>query len=187
MKEKNKKNEENKKDNKVLKFIKEIYPYIVIILVVLFVKSYIVAPIQVNGDSMKSTLHGGDIMILNKLQYKRNGVDRFDIVVIKSHNTHIIKRIIGLPGESIKVVDNVLYINNKKYDEPYLDKGTITEDFSLEELFDVEKVPKGSYFVLGDNREDSLDSRIIGFIDEKDIEGIAKLTLFPFDRLGSKE
>lgn len=186
-KEKNKKSEETKKNNKLLKFIKEIYPYIVIIIVVLFVKRYIVAPIQVNGVSMMGTLHDGDIMILNKLQYKRNGVDRFDIVVIKSHGTHIIKRIIGLPGDKVEVIDNVLYINDKKYNESYLDKKTITEDFSLEELLDKEKVPKGYYFVLGDNRGDSLDSRMLGFIAEDDIEGIATFTIFPFNRLGNKE
>lgn len=185
--EKNKEIEKNTNENKALKFIKELVPYILIIVIVLFVKSYIIAPIQVNGVSMTSTLHDGDIMILNKLQYKRNGLERFDIVVIKSHGTHIIKRVIGLPGDTVEVIDNVLYINGKKYNESYLDKDTVTEDFSLKELFDAEKVPKGYYFVMGDNRKDSLDSRIIGFINEDDIEGIASLTIFPFNRLGHKE
>lgn len=176
----------SKKGNPFLRFVKELYPYIIIIIVVLFVKTYIIAPIQVNGVSMDSTLKDGDIMLLNKLQYKRHGVERGDIVVIKSRGTHIIKRIIGLPGDSIKVEDNVLYINGKEYKEEYLDKGTVTNNFSLEELFDTDQVPKGTYFVMGDNREDSLDSRILGFIDEDDIEGIASITIFPFDRLGSK-
>lgn len=180
------KDKEIKKENKVLKVIREIVPYIAIIIIVLFVKSYIIAPIQVNGKSMNSTLKDGDIMLLNKLQYKRNGVERFDIVVIKSHNTHIIKRIIGLPGDTIEVVDNVLYINGKKYKEDYLDNGTVTDDFTLKELLGEEKVPENCYFVLGDNREDSLDSRMIGFISEDDIEGLANLTIFPFDRIGSK-
>ena len=176
----------SKKGNPFLRFVKELYPYIIIIIVVLFVKTYIIAPIQVNGVSMDSTLKDGDIMLLNKLQYKRHGVERGDIVVIKSRGTHIIKRIIGLPGDSIKVEDNVLYINGKEYKEEYLDKGTVTNNFSLEELFDTDQVPKGTYFVMGDNREDSLGSRILGFIDEDDIEGIASITIFPFDRLGSK-
>lgn len=179
--------EKEKKENKVLKFFKELIPYVIIIVIVLFVKTYIISPIQVNGVSMNSTLHNGDIMLLNKLQYKRNGVDRFDIVVIKSHGTHIIKRIIGLPGDTIEVADNTLYINNKKYKETYLDKKTVTEDFTLEELLEEEKVPKGKYFVMGDNREESLDSRMIGFIEEKDIEGIASFTLFPFNRIGNKK
>lgn len=176
-----------KKGNPILRFLKEIYPYVIIVVVVLFVKTYIIAPIQVNGISMDSTLKDGDIMLLNKLQYKRYGVKRGDIVVIKNRDSHIIKRIIGLPGDNIKVEDNILYINGKEYKEDYLDKGTITNDFSLEELFDTDKVPEGTYFVMGDNRDDSLDSRILGFIDEDDIEGIASITIFPFDRLGSKE
>lgn len=179
--------EKEKKENKVLKFFKELIPYVIIIVVVLFVKTYIISPIQVNGVSMTSTLHNGDIMLLNKLQYKRNGVDRFDIVVIKSHGTHIIKRVIGLPGDTIEVADNTLYINNKKYKETYLDKKTVTEDFTLEELLGEKKVPNGKYFVMGDNRKDSLDSRMIGFIEEKDIEGIASFTIFPFNRIGNKK
>lgn len=177
----------SKKGNPFLRFIKEIYPYVIIVVVVLFVKTYIIAPIQVNGISMDSTLKDGDIMLLNKLQYKRYGVKRGDIVVIKNRGSHIIKRIIGLPGDNIKVEDNILYINGKEYKEDYLDKGTVTNNFSLEELFDTDKVPEGTYFVMGDNRDDSLDSRILGFIDEDDIEGIASITIFPFDRLGSKE
>ena len=184
--EKNQELENKKNENKILNGIKEVVPYIVIIVIVLFVKNYIIAPIQVNGVSMEGTLHDGDIMILNKLQYKRNGVERFDIVVVTNHNTHIIKRVIGLPGDTIEVSDNTLYINGKKYKESYLDKDTVTEDFTLEELLGENKVPKGHYFVLGDNREDSLDSRLIGFISEDDIEGIASLTIFPFDRIGNK-
>lgn len=176
-----------KKGNPILRCLKEIYPYVIIIVVVLFVKTYIIAPIQVNGVSMDSTLHDGDIMLLNKLQYKRYGLKRFDIVVIKSRDTRIIKRIIGLPGDSVKVVDNTLYINDEKYEEEYLDEGTITNDFTLEELFDTDKVPEGKYFVMGDNRDDSLDSRILGFIDEEDVEGIASITIFPFNRIGSKK
>ena len=176
-----------KKGNPILRCLKEIYPYVIIIVVVLFVKTYIIAPIQVNGVSMDSTLHDGEIMLLNKLQYKRYGLKRFDIVVIKSRDTRIIKRIIGLPGDSVKVVDNTLYINDEKYEEEYLDEGTITNDFTLEELFDTDKVPEGKYFVMGDNRDDSLDSRILGFIDEEDVEGIASITIFPFNRIGSKK
>ncbi|MBQ7136881.1 MAG: signal peptidase I [Bacilli bacterium] len=184
------KDKEIKKEesSKIVKFFKELVPYVAIIVVVLFIKSYIICPVQVNGSSMDSTLKSGDIMILNKLQYKRHGVERFDIVVIKSHGTKIIKRIIGLPGDSIEFIDNKLYINGKNYKEPYLDKGTATYDFNLDELLERNTVPENSYFVLGDNREESLDSRSIevGFVHEDDIEGIAKLTIFPFNRIGNK-
>ena len=176
------------KESKLYKIFKEIIPYIVIVIIVLFVKSYIISPIQVNGESMDSTLKHGDIMILNKLKYKRYGVERFDIVVINTHNTHIIKRIIGLPGDHIEVIDNKLYINGKLYKEKYLDKGTITDDFTLEEVLGNSKVPKNHYFVLGDNREVSKDSRVydVGFVHEDNIEGIAEITIFPLNRIGSK-
>lgn len=167
-------------ESKFKKFIKELVPYVLIIIIVLFVKTYIISPIQVNGASMDSTLKNGDIMILNKLQYKRNGVKRFDIIVLKHRGTHIIKRVIGLPGDTVQMKKNVLYINGEKVNEPYLDKGTVTEDFK-------EEIPANCYYVLGDNREESLDSTELGCFDEKDIEGIAKLTIFPLNRIGNKK
>lgn len=179
-KEINEKRELTEEDKKVKKIIREIIPYIVIIFVVLFIKAYIVAPIQVNGDSMYSTLKDGDIMILNKIKYLTKGVERFDIVVVDDDETPIIKRVIGLPGEVIEVVDNKLYIDGKHYKEPYLDEDVETYDFS-------EKVSDDCYFVMGDNREKSKDSRIIGCVSKDKIEGIAKLTIFPFNRLGNKE
>ena len=172
--------EEKEKTQEMPKFIKEIIPYIIIIFVVLFVKGYIISPIQVNGESMDHTLKHGDIMILNKLQYKRNGVERFDIVVVDDEGTSIIKRVIGLPGEVIEVIDNKLYIDGKLYEEEYLDDDTVTYDFTT-------KVDEDCYFVMGDNREKSKDSRLIGCIKEENIEGIAKLTIFPFNRIGNKK
>jgi signal peptidase I len=172
--------EEKEKEQKTPKVIKEIIPYVIIIFVVLFIKAYIVSPIQVNGESMDHTLKHGDIMILNKIQYKRNGVERFDIVVVDDEGTSIIKRVIGLPGEVIEVIDNKLYIDGKLYKEEYLDDDTITYDFTT-------KVDKNCYFVMGDNREKSKDSRLIGCIKEENIEGIAKLTIFPFNRIGNKK
>lgn len=163
------------------RIIKEYGIYVIIIVIILLIKTYIVAPIIVNGDSMYSTLNDGDIMILNKLEYQTSNIKRFDIVVIKYDGRHIIKRIIGLPGETVEVKDNTLYINGKAYVEQYLDSDTITEDFSIA------TIPEGYYFVLGDNREVSLDSRRIGLIKEADIEGKAKYTLFPFNRFGEKK
>ncbi len=178
-----------------MKYIKEYGPYILIIVVVLLLKTYVITPIIVSGDSMYSTLHDGDIMILNKL-YDEKDIKRYDIVVVKykevnssgkTSNKDIIKRIIGMPGDKVECIDNVLYINGEKVEEDYLDKDTITENFSLNDLYDTDTVPEGMYFVLGDNREVSLDSRRIGFIDIDDIEGKASFTLFPFNRFGKKE
>lgn len=178
--EKNKKNIEEKEESKLKKFFRELVPYVIIIIVVLFVKNYIIAPVQVRGDSMDSTLQSGDVMLLNRLQFKRYGVKRFDIVVVDDHDTYIIKRIIGLPGDIVEIKDERLIINGEEFDEYYLDEGTHTDDFIVE-------VPHGYYYILGDNREESLDSRILGPIKEKQIRGIAKITIFPFNRIGIKK
>lgn len=163
------------------KFVKEIYPYIIIVIVVLLIKKFVIAPIRVIGPSMKDTLLDGDIMLLDKVTYRFSDIKRFDIVVIKYDNDLIIKRVIGLPGDEIEYEDNKLYINGKYYSEDYLSTGTTTPAFKTSSV-----VPKGSYFVLGDNRKVSKDSREIGFVSKKNIEGKATFTFFPFSRFGSK-
>ena len=167
--------------DKLKKIIKEYGPYLLIIVIVLLLKTYIISPILVSGDSMDSTLKDGDMMLLNKLAYKTNDIERFDIVVVEHNNSYIIKRIIGLPGDTVKCIDNKLYINDKVYTEEYLDKDTKTSDF------EIETIKEGYYFVLGDNREVSLDSRRIGLIEEKEIQGKATFTIFPFNRWGTKK
>lgn len=169
---------------KVIDFIKEISVYVIIILIIILLKMYVISPIRVNGTSMDPTLENGDIMILNKIGYRITKIKRFDIVVIKYKDELLIKRVIGLPGEKIKYVNNTLYVNGKKLDEEF-DK-TYTYNFSLKEIGST-TVPDDSYFVLGDNREVSKDSRSIGFIDREDIVGKSSLTLFPFNRFGTKK
>lgn len=166
---------------KFKKIVKEYISYVLIIILVLLIKTYITSPILVSGDSMDSTLLDGDMMLLNKLAYRTSDIERFDIVVVKYNDSYIIKRVIGLPGDKVKCIDNTLYINDKVYVEKYLDQGTKTSDF------EIEKIDDGYYFVLGDNREVSLDSRKIGLIKEENIEGKATITIFPFNRWGTKE
>ncbi len=170
-----------------MKYVKEIIPYIVIIIVVLLIKKFVIAPIKVIGPSMKDTLLDGDIMLLDKISYRFSDIERYDIVVIKHEDELIIKRVIGLPGDTIEYKDNKLYINGIHYEEPFLATGTNTESFNLESVASETVVPDNSYFVLGDNREESKDSRVIGFISKNKIEGKAKYTLFPFSRFGSKK
>ena len=172
------------KKEKIINVVKEIIPYIIIIIVILIVKKYLFTTVLVNGDSMNNTLYENDVMILDKISYKTKDVERFDIIVANVSKTKLIKRVIGLPGEHIKYEDNQLYINNKKINDKY-GKGT-TYDFDLNYLgFD--KIPDGYYLVLGDNREDSLDSRTIGLISKKDIVGHATFIIFPFNRFGNVE
>ena len=165
--------EENKKNS----FIKEWLPYILIIIVVILIKQFIVTPIRVNGDSMNPTLYDGDIMILNRIGYKLNGLKRFDIVVVKKEEEYLIKRVVGFPGEEIEYKNNKLYINGKYVKENY--KRKKTADIN-------EVIPKGKYFILGDNRVNSLDSEEFGPINAKEILGKTKLVLLPFSHFGDK-
>ena len=164
--------------SKMKKFVKEYLPYIIVIILVLLIKFFVVSPIRVNGSSMYSTLHDGDIMILNIIDYKFNDIERFDIVVVKEKNELIIKRVIALPGEKVTYKDNKLYINDKLVKDKY--GNGFTNNFNY-------KIPKGTYFVLGDNRENSMDSRVFGPFKRKDIIGKTNLIIFPFNRYGKKE
>ena len=158
------------------KFIKELIPYIVIIIVVVLVRTYIITPVIVVGDSMVPTLKENQILLLNKADYKFNEIERYDIVVIKVENSEIIKRVIGLPGENIEYRDNILYIDGNKVETKY---NFETDDFTLHSICNCDKIPQDKYLVLGDNRTVSADSRIIGLIDKKDIEGSAHISIWP--------
>lgn len=163
------------------KIIKELYPYFIIIIVVVLFRTFIATPVRVDGSSMVDTLHNNEILILNKLN---KSYDRFDIVVIKYGKSKLVKRIIGLPGESIRYENNVLYINNKEIDDVAIAR---TNDFELKELYNIDTIPKDYYFVMGDNRGNSLDSRDyrVGLIKKSDIIGTTSFRVFPFTKIGS--
>ena len=168
-------------NEKFKKILKEIYPYIIIIVCVVLFRTFIATPVRVDGSSMDHTLHNNDILILNKLD---KSFDRFDVVVINVNGSKLVKRIIGLPGENIEYKNNTLYINGKKIKDASKRR---TLDFSLEELYDIKKIPSNYYFVMGDNRGNSLDSRDyrVGLINKKDIIGTTKFRLFPFNKIGT--
>lgn len=159
--------------------IMEYGPYIIIILFIILIRTFIATPVRVNGSSMFPTLHDKDTMILYKLTKKFKGINRFDIVVVESNGKYIIKRVIGLPGESVMYSDNKLYINGKVIEDNY--SKSETENFENVILKDDE------YFVMGDNREVSKDSRVIGPINVKNIKGKTNLVIFPFNKLGIVE
>ena len=161
---------------------KEIIEYIVLIVVILLIRTYLFVPIMVSGNSMVPTLNNGDVMILNKFSYLVNDIKRFDIVVVDYENEYIIKRVIGLPGDYVEYKNDILYVNGKKIKEVY--DREYTEDFNLNDL-NIEKIPNNYYLVLGDNRPISKDSRKIGLIDKKNIKGSTNFILFPFSRFGN--
>lgn len=153
------------------KILKELVPYIVILVVVVLIRIFIVTPIIVDGDSMSPTLTDGEMMLLNKL----GSIERNDIVVINNEEGYIIKRVIALPGESIECRDGVIYINDKKYDDNFASK---TDDFVKQFLNDDE------YFVMGDNRLVSMDSRVFGAVTKEEILGTTNFVIYPFNKFG---
>ncbi len=155
-----------------MKFLKEAIPYIIILVAVLVVRAFIFTPVMVSGTSMADTLKDGEILILKKYD---KSYERFDIVVFDYNNSKLVKRIIGLPGETVEYKDGVLYINGVKTDDPFASK---TNNFKLSNL-KIDVIPDNHYFVMGDNRNNSSDSRIIGPISKDSIEGTTTFSLWP--------
>lgn len=154
--------------------------------------AYVMEPFVVDGRSMEQTLHNGERMFMMKL----NEVDRFDIVVFPAPGGPIpdneppklyIKRVIGMPGDSISYQDDKLILNGQVMDEPYLEglreeyDGNFTGDFSLADFNKEGIVPEGKLFVMGDNRRNSLDGRAFGFIDIEDVIGEANYIYWPLE------
>lgn len=160
------------------KIIKESIPYIILLAIIILIRVFVVTLVRVDGSSMSSTLQDRDILILNKLNHD---FKRFDIVVIEYNHERLVKRIIGLPGEQVRYRNNNLYINQKKVKENFFHEKT--ENFNIIEL-GYHQIPKGYYFVVGDNRDNSLDSRYIGLIKEEQIKGVTTTRIFPFNKIG---
>ena len=150
------------------------------LIVALVVKTFLIQAFFIPSLSMYPTLDKGDRVLVNKLSYKLHDVHRGDLVVFErppgqpaSTIKDLIKRVVGLPGESIEARSGVVYIDGKRISEPYLVDGVTTENLPRQ------KVPQGEVFVMGDNRGDSADSRVFGPIDEDSIVGRAFIRVWP--------
>ena len=154
------------------KFIKEYLPYVVILVVIVLLRIYVVTPVTVDGDSMNDTLYTNDLMLL----FKIGDIERYDIVVANHDNKKLIKRVIGMPNDKIKCVSGILYINNEEDTSGY----GYGENVDFPEYI----LKEDEYFLIGDNRSDSLDSRYFGPVKKEDIEGKANFIIFPFNRFG---
>lgn len=170
------------------KFVKEWLPYVAIIVIVMLIRTYIVTPVIVRGDSMYSTLKDGEVLFLSKITYRVSDIERFDIVVIKDlDNDLIIKRVIGLPGDKVEYKDGILYINEEIMEEEYTDYQM--EDFDVDTICGITDlecngvIPDDMYLVLGDNRKVSADSRVKGLISEEQILGKSVFRIWPLNKI----
>ena len=160
---------------KFWKIIRDLIPYAIIVFLVIIIRTYIATPVRVDGNSMRKTLEDGDILLL----YKMAKFERNDIIVLdeKEDNEIIIKRIIALPGETIKIQNGKIYINDKEYND----------EFAYGDTSDYEQVTldEDEYFILGDNRLISKDSRYFGTITEDEIIGKVVFRFWPFSKIGT--
>lgn len=174
--------------NTRLKWIKELLIYVVIIVfcATLFPK-YVIRRTQVDGNSMETTLQDKDDLIVEKVTYHFKDPDRFDIITVypKGRNAkeYYIKRVIGLPGETIQIIGDTIYINGNVLKEYYGLEPMLSGGIAKEPI----KLGKDEFFVLGDNRNESRDSRdgeSVGVVKKKNIDGHAILRIYPFSRVG---
>lgn len=159
---------------------------IVAIVIALTFRTYVFARADVDGQSMFSTLNNKDVLFVEKLSLLTHSIKKGEIIIFDSKNATndiYVKRVIATEGDQIEVKNGKVYLNNKEINEPYLDKGVITNPgpfLSTNQLYTVEP---GHIFVMGDNRGDSIDSRILGPIAVKDIKGHVILRAFPFNKM----
>jgi signal peptidase I len=157
------------------------------IISILLVK-YIVSPFKIDGHSMNSVLKDKDRIIISKIAVKTHKIQRFDIVILYKPDDpkkSIIKRVIGLPGETIEINEGDIYINKKKLFQPFIDekKDVIYQSIYLRP----QKIREDQYFVIGDNRKYSRDSRNFGQVPRNYIYGKAVLRYWPFSEFGKIE
>lgn len=161
------------------------------VMIAICFRTFFFSTYVVEGKSMLPTLQDGNMIVINKLGYQVGDLHRFDVVVFHANKEEdYVKRIIGLPGDTIEYRHDTLYVNGQPIDEPYLEGfkkqligQQLTGNFTLEEVTGRVKVPNDSVFLLGDNRTKSWDSRNFGFVKMKQIVGTVDLRYWPLDEL----
>lgn len=181
---------------------------VIIVAVVVAIRTFLVSPFQVDGSSMESTLQDGEYIVINKLAYHLGTPQRGDVAVLRpptNEKKHYVKRVIGIPGDTVSIHDGFVYITKEgetteaQLDEPYLNNlnyGHTYRHPQQEQSDDrVEYVvPEGMYFVLGDNRQNSSDSRSFAsrgsesaFVPEENIQGRVWLIALPISKIQALE
>ena len=186
--------EEEKPEKKPLlteKAKKEIREWIVslagAVIVVLLIRNFLFTVIRVDGPSMSDTLLNKDKLFVTVADMKLNGPERFDVVICKYPNSrdNYVKRVIGLPGETLEVKKGVLYINGEEIEEPFLSDARTVRFDKASNNFGPVVMGENEYFVMGDNRDDSNDSRNVGVITGEMVIGKVRQIIWPLNRFGS--
>jgi len=172
-------NKEEKSNGELMEWIKSIGTAI---LIAILIKTFIFNTTYVLGNSMYPTLHERDRLFALKVPLYFNGPHRGDVVVLEAPdntNKDYIKRVIGVAGDKVEIVDGKVYVNDELLEEDYIEVGSFTHIYNESSWI----VPEGQLFVLGDNREEgaSKDSRYFGCITIDSIKGITGFRYFPFD------
>ncbi len=147
-----------------------------------FIIIFLYQPVRVEGTSMLPVLEDADRLVINKLAYRVGEIHRGDVVVFlypHDHEKSYIKRVIALPGDTLRIDHGQVYVNEAKVDEPYVPR-QFTDDRSQPEM----TVPQHEYFVMGDHRSISSDSREFGPVDRDLIYGKAAFVYWPMDQAG---
>ncbi len=177
----NPKPEKNILTDIILKWLTDI---LVILALAGFIIFFLGEKVSVVGNSMAGKIQNGQEILIDKISYELRQVRRFDVIVYNSElsgeKEQVVRRVIGLPGETVQIVDSTIYINGEELKDTYY-KGSFESGYASSEI----KVGKNEYFVLGDNRNLSQDSRFeyVGNINRKDIIGKAWLIISPFNQI----
>lgn len=202
----------NKKRSGFANFLAEWGPLILFMLAIFASRYFLWDPVSVDGHSMDPTLQHQEKLVM----LKTTSIDRFDIVVASETDSDgteklIVKRVVGMPGDTIRYENDVLYINDQEVDEPYLDeylaafqKDKLQEEYAYNKQFQAVAqaaqaftqdangyvdftvtIPEGQYYLLGDDRLVSLDSRSVGTFARDKIKGEVVFRFWPFNRIGT--
>lgn len=175
----------------ITEFLKDTFNIILSVGILIFVFMFIAAFQPIAGNSMSPTVKDSQISVVSRSCYLFKDVERGDIVTFNIDGRNYVKRVIALPGETVHYLNGYLYINNEAYKESYLPEGAFTSNFMFIDICKKEDCPNGvipedKYFVMGDNRIDSLDSRdpSIGLVDKIEIKGRLIFTIWPINEIG---
>ena len=190
---KNMRDKETEKNSIWTEFIEFIRDIVISFVVIFVVFHFLVRPVQVKGSSMFPTLKDGDFAFSNVLGKSIGNIKRFDIVIIHipEKNEYIVKRVIGLPGETVEYRQDQLYIDGEAVQEPFFDeeyRQDYIQEYGNSFTSDIASITLGEdeYYCLGDNRPNSSDSRVYGPFHKDKISSKGLFVLFPFSEAGSK-